>query len=58
MTGSVDSVTIKMLLLATEDSATLGSDMSAVARFGGKAAHCVAFLLRVSASAFLENPKR
>jgi hypothetical protein len=36
----------------------LDSDMSAGARFGGKAARCVAFLLRVSAPAFLENPKR
>jgi hypothetical protein len=36
----------------------LDSDMSAGVRFGGKAARCVAFLLRVSASAFLENPKR
>ena len=49
---------MKVLLLAAESSATLGSDMSAVARFGGKAARCVAFLLRVSAPAFLENPKR
>ena len=49
---------MKVILLAVEDSATLGSDMSAAARFGGKAARCVAFLLRVSASAFLENPKR
>ena len=49
---------MKVLLLALEDSATLGSDMSAGARFGGKAARCVAFLLRVSVPAFLENPKR
>ena len=49
---------MKMLLLASEDIATLGSDMSAGARRGGKAARCVAFLLRVSALAFLENPKR
>ncbi|MBR6710311.1 MAG: hypothetical protein IKI81_02145 [Selenomonadaceae bacterium] len=50
-----------VLLLASEDNATLGSDMSdmsAGARFGVKAARCVAFLLRVSAPAFLENPKR
>ena len=33
-------------------------DMSAGARFGGKAARCVAFLLRVSALAFLENSKQ
>ena len=49
---------MKVLLLAAEDSATLGGDMSAAARFRGKAARCVAFLLRVSALAFLENPKR
>ena len=49
---------MKVLLLASEDNATLGNDMSAGVRFGGKAARCVAFLLRVSASAFLENPKR
>ena len=49
---------MKVPLLASEDNATLGSDMSAGAGFGGKAARCVAFLLRVSASAFLENPKR
>ena len=49
---------MKVLLLTSEDNATLVSDMSAGARFGGKAARCVAFLLRVSASAFLENPKR
>ena len=49
---------MKVLLLASEGSATLGHDMSAGARFGGKPARCVAFLLRVSAPAFLENPKR
>ena len=49
---------MKVLLLAAEDSATLGSDMSAVARFGEKAARCVAFLLRVNAPACLENPTR
>jgi len=49
---------MKVLLLAPEDNATLESDMSAGARFGGKAARCVAFLLRVSALAFLENSKR
>ena len=49
---------MKVLLLASEDSATLESDTSAGARFGGKAARCAAFLLRVSALAFLENPKR
>ena len=49
---------MKVLLLASEDSATLESDTNAGARFGGKAARCVAFLLRVSAPAFLENPKR
>ena len=49
---------MKVLLLAAEGSATLGSDMSAAARFGEKAARCVAFLSRVSAPAFLENPKR
>ena len=58
MTSNGEGVTMKVLLLASEDNATLGSDMSAGARFGGKAARCVAFLLRVSASAFLENPKR
>ena len=49
---------MKVLLLASEDSVTLESDMSAGARFDGKAARCVAFLLCVSAPAFLENPKR
>ena len=49
---------MKVFFLASEDSATLGSEMSAGARFGGKAACCVVFLLRVSALAFLENPKR
>ena len=49
---------MKVLLLTSEDNATLVSDMSAGARFGGKATRCVAFLLRVSAPAFLENPKR
>ena len=49
---------MKVLLLASEDNATLESDMSAGARFGGKAVRCVAFLLRVSALAFLENQKR
>ena len=49
---------MKVLLLASEDNATQESDMSAGVRFGGKAARCVAVLLRVSASAFLENPKR
>ena len=58
MTSNVEGVTMKVLLLTSEDNATLGSDMSAGARFGGKAARCVAFLLRVSAPAFLENPKR
>ena len=32
--------------------------MSVAARFGGKAARCVAFLSRVNAPAFLENSKR
>ena len=49
---------MKVLLLASEDRETLESDMSTGARFGGKAARCVPFLLRVSAPAFLENPKR
>ena len=49
---------MKALLLASEDNAMLGSDMSAMAKLGGKAAHCVAFLLRVSAHVFLEDPKR
>ena len=48
---------MKVLLLAAEGSATLGSDISAAARFGRKATRCVAFLSRVSASAFLEKPK-
>ena len=51
MTRGVQGVTLKVLLLAAEGSATLGSDMSAGARFGGKAARCVAFPLRVSALA-------
>ena len=49
---------MEVLLLAAECSATLESNISVAARFGGKATRCVAFLTRVSAPTFLENSKR